>query len=122
MKYLLGASDLETSARIKNEILESLQELSDLSWQRRVWFLGDGPEQSSFTETVERLFGDTTLGQSLDSGEVVFGDAVDQQLRRLRVALTPYYRLPPDLKVLDTRAWLEVAELSSAIHDLILLS
>lgn len=57
MPHLLDAPTLEVAARVRENILDALQELTDLAWQRRMWFGdGTGPEMSSYVEAACSLF------------------------------------------------------------------
>jgi hypothetical protein len=67
-------------------VREALVELADVEYQRRVWTGKDADgEMSSFVEVVERLYGDSGLGDALDRTDSVFGSDVDDGLRRLRL-------------------------------------
>jgi hypothetical protein len=69
-------------------ILSSLDELGGIEHQRRVWIANGSSEMSSFIECFSILFDDSGLGDALDEGKVVFGEAIDSQLRELDTILS----------------------------------
>jgi hypothetical protein len=69
-------------------VLSALAELSDEEYQRRVWNSVDGPEVSSFTESVERLWDDSGLSADLESEHGAYGHLIDQRLRELDLRLS----------------------------------
>jgi len=77
-------------------IVRALTELSDLSYQERVW-LRENPmshEMSSLEETGAKLFNDSGLDVALEHEHVVFALSLDEKLRRLRNDLRDvYYRV-----------------------------
>jgi hypothetical protein len=84
----------------RSSILESLEELSDRSAQRRLWLSpGDG-DVSSFTEAVEMLFTDTGLGDALDQRRTGLGGEAEEAPLQLERALRDVDRsLPPGLLI-----------------------
>ncbi len=83
----------------KEMAIEHLRELSDYSFQRRVWLASSGPEVSSFTEAVCGLFDDTGLSDVLESPRrtIVFGPQIDERLDKLRQDIEPVLRLEEQL-------------------------
>ena len=67
------------------KVIESLRELSDEAFQRRVWLASSGPEVSSFVEAISGLFDDTGLGDILERPEQppVFSPEIYDGLREL---------------------------------------
>ena len=61
---------------------DALTELSDADEQRRLWLASQGPEVSSFEESVERLWDDSGLSIELNRRSV-FGPALDMRFRAL---------------------------------------
>lgn len=90
-------------------MIESLHELSDEAFQRRVWLASSGPEISSFDEAISGLFDDTGLDSLLDGPEQppVFSREVYDGLRQLRnlvsKAARPFQALPPSTRIDDPR-------------------
>jgi len=64
---------------------ECLRDLSDEEFQKRVWLLGAGPEESSFSELISQTFDDTGLSDVLDSPNFVneVGGVAVQRLHEL---------------------------------------
>ena len=82
--------------RVIHELVEDgLRELADEADQGRLWTASTGPEVSSFTECVCRLFDDSGLVDELDRGREVYTQEIDQNLVDLRRLLR---------RVDDTRA------------------
>ena len=98
----------------RNLIHEALQELSDESYQRRVWMASSGPEVSSYTEAVCMLFDDSGLDLRLESGEA-FGGSIDSLLKQLGVLLdgVPSNRAPLD--IINDERMVDVRKLASRI-------
>jgi hypothetical protein len=63
-------------------VLDTLRELSDASFQERVWIRGEGDENSSPIEVVNQLFDDSGLSDLLDRG-TVFSERADGMLKEL---------------------------------------
>jgi len=86
--------DNDVARRARQSILAALRELADERWQSTVWEGGgDGHAQSSFVEAVCALYGDSTLGNALDTQKIVFDEDTDGLLRHLRgivEAIDPY--------------------------------
>jgi hypothetical protein len=97
----------ERMFRVK--VIESLHELSDEAFQRRVWLASSGPEISSFDEAISGLFDDTGLDSILDAPErpPVFSTEVYDGLRQLRnlvdKASQAFHALPPSMRIDDPR-------------------
>src|SRR3954447_20934653 len=74
--------------RAIHELVEDgLRELADEAEQGRLWTASAGPEVSSFTECVCRLFDDSGLGDGLDRGRETYTQEIDQRLVDLRQLL-----------------------------------
>lgn len=62
----------------------ALEELSDESYQRRVWTgRGGDNEMSSFIECVSRLYDDSGLDLALERDQPIFGTTIDADLQAL---------------------------------------
>jgi len=79
---------------------DGLREPADEVQQTRLWTTSSGPEISSITECVCRLFDDSGLGGELDRGHDVFTREIDQQLVDLRKLLRGIDHMGPPLAVL----------------------
>jgi hypothetical protein len=74
---------------VVDDLVESaLRELADATHQRELWLASGGPEVSSFTECISRLWDDSGLGDALERPRVVYSPEIDRRLRELRVVLT----------------------------------
>lgn len=76
---------------VVDELVESaLRELADETHQREMWLASTGPEVSSFTECISRLWDDSGLSEALDRPQSVYSPEIDQRLRELRTLLTGF--------------------------------
>jgi len=82
-----------------NIIKDCLKELSDKSFQDRVWTGSSPSEMSSFTEAAEQLYGGTGLHFAYKQDQPVYGEEVDNLLKKLRTTLKgiPINRHPVEL-------------------------
>jgi hypothetical protein len=55
--------------------------LADEAYQRQLWLAAGGPEVSSFTECISRLWDDSGLSDALDRPQGVYTPEIDDQLR-----------------------------------------
>ena len=62
---------------------EALEELSDDTYQARVWTGATTGVVSSLEECLAQLFDDSGLGDALDRKQPVFGRAIDDRLNAL---------------------------------------
>lgn len=91
--------------------MESLRELSDRSFQERVWVRREGGEISSPAETMNQLFDDSGLGDILERGQAFSANA-DAALRQLsKVAETIDLEQPIDALLAGNR-WQEIRQLA----------
>jgi hypothetical protein len=67
---------------------DALRELADEADQRRLWTASTGPEVSSLTECVCRLFNDSGLTVELERGREVYAPEIDQRFLELRRLLS----------------------------------
>jgi hypothetical protein len=74
-------------------VLESLDELASLEYQRRTWVEGGPDDYSSFEECVSTLFDDSGLIFALAGRDEVFNPQIDSSLRAFNKSL----------KVIDAR-------------------
>jgi hypothetical protein len=90
--------------RVIQELVEDgLRELADEAEQRRLWTASTGPEVSSFTECVCRLFDDSGLVAELDRGREVYTQEIDQSLVDLeRLLRRVDGRHPPEVVLADS--------------------
>lgn len=96
---------------------DALHELSDASFQERVWLRGEGGEVSSPSEAVNQLFDDSGLGDLLEGG-LVFSEKADATLRRLGEHMSKINFDQPVEDLLADRHWLKLRELSlQARHE-----
>jgi hypothetical protein len=95
-------------------IRECLRELSDKSYQERVWTASSGPEVSSLTEAVCQLFNDSALDLALEKGQV-FGEPIDALLNKLRLLLNDISDDRYPLDVINDPKMIKVRELSEQI-------
>jgi hypothetical protein len=69
-------------------VIDALRELADEARQEVLWAASTGPEVSSLSECVCRLFDDSGLGRELESDHDVYSADVDERLRSLRAVLS----------------------------------
>jgi hypothetical protein len=102
----------------KNLILECLKELSDKSYQERVWMASSGPEISSFAEAMCQLYGDSGLDTAYGKDQV-YGEPIDGLLKSFGTVLqnTPH-KGPPSELIQDERM-VPVRKMAAHIADLI---
>lgn len=93
-------------------VLDSLRELSDASFQTRVWLRREGEEISSPTETVNQLFDDSGLGDLLE-GELVFSEKADSLLKELSRHVDTINFEQPIEELLFGERWLRLRQLAS---------
>lgn len=96
----------------KQMVLDSLEELSDASFQDRAWIRRDGPEISSPSEAVNQLFDDSGLSDLLENG-VVFSAQADLTLRQLSKYVDALDFEQSAEALLDDVRWSKVRELAS---------
>jgi len=48
------------------ELLRVIKRISDISYQKRIWVKGEGPECSSFSETIDDFFESYEAARGLD--------------------------------------------------------
>ena len=70
-------------------IKEGLSAFADQEFQDLAWTNSGGSLMSSPAEDYEGLFTDSALGHNLESGDIVFTEAIDEKLRLLRDSLRP---------------------------------
>ena len=101
-------------------VREGLWELSDLTFQRRVWTGRGGADvMGSFEEAVETLFSDSGLGDELERGRQVFGGAADGELRALDSLLLRIDTHRDPMDIINDPLMAEVRARAAAILDLV---
>lgn len=93
-------------------VLDALRELSDPSFQVRVWLRREGEEISSPGETVNQLFDDSGLGDLLEDG-LVFSEEADSALRKLGKYVDTIDFERSVAEILADGRWQEVRQLAS---------
>ena len=74
--------------RVVDELIEdALRELADEAYQRQLWLASAGPEVSSLTECISRLWDDSGLSSALESRVAVYNPEIDDHLRKLDAIL-----------------------------------
>ena len=99
-------------------IRDCLHELSDESYQRRIWTGSSGPEISSLTEATCQLFDDSALDLAFEKG-LVFGEPVDEMLKELGTRLVEISDNRPPLDVINDPKMVAIRQLSAQIRDLL---
>ena len=85
-------------------IRDALNELADEEYQRKLWTASEGPEVSSLTEAIERLYDDSALTLELEADREVYSPHIDQMLRQLGDLLVKIdARRPPEEILQDPR-------------------
>jgi hypothetical protein len=98
---------------LNDSVTKALQELSDFSYQRRVWLgLGrtlsvGGREDSSLEEAGCRLFVDSGLGHQLSLG-AVYSNEIDDGLRELRDMVEKLYNKVNSMAAIESSSMEDV--------------
>lgn len=103
----------------KKLIKDCLKELSDISYQERIWLASSGPEISSLSEATCQLFGDSGLDFSLDRNQEVYGKKIDDLLRNLRAILQKIPDNRPPLDLIKDEKMIPVRRMAAEILKLI---
>ena len=95
-----------------NGIQNAIQEIANSEFQERVWVRGEGPEVSSFTEAICRLFDDYNFDDFLDEHWHIFGlsSQLYRMLRKLRNLLNEYEEKETDAEIVKDEKWDEIRE------------
>src|ERR1700730_18009285 len=103
----------------KKLIAECLKELSDKSYQERVWLASSGPEISSLTEATNQLFGDSGMHVYLEKNNQIYNKEIDDRLKELgnMLAAIPDNRHPSEL--IKDEKMVPVRKMAADILDLI---
>lgn len=95
-------------------IRDCLGELSDKSFQQRIWMASSGPEVSSFTEAVCQLFDDSGLDLALNKGSA-FGNPIDDLLKQLQARLAEIPHDAPPMNIINDEKMVIVRDIASHI-------
>ncbi len=68
-------------------IIEALEWLADIEFQRIAWFENDQNLFANFDEQYMWVFEDTALLYAMDNGDVAFSHAADNKLRELAILM-----------------------------------
>jgi|GEM_PF-2385271 len=85
----------------KDNIIESLQVLSDYNFQKQALLNPTGPYMWIYHEEYENIFEDTGLLEAWQDSEIVFNKEADQALRVLEEAMRKIDSHLPDLVIVD---------------------
>jgi hypothetical protein len=99
----------------RDSVVESLRRLSDRKYQQE-WLGTNLAVDSSFVESVNILFDDSGLQESLENG-TVFGEAIDEHLRQLGDELDLIDEDQPVESLLRDPQLSRVSELATAIVE-----
>ncbi|MEJ1414894.1 MAG: hypothetical protein RPU90_15220 [Candidatus Sedimenticola sp. (ex Thyasira tokunagai)] len=97
-------------------ILECLQELGDLIYQRRVWVNGVENEVSGLEDTVAALFDDSALDIALKRNEETFSFEIDAKFRKLSNMIDMLNRDRLTAEIIETEEWGEVMLLADSLY------
>ncbi len=100
----------------KGLILECLQELSDLIYQRRVWVNGVENEVSGVEDTLAALFDDSALDIALERNEEIFSLEIDDKFRKLGNMIGTLNRDRLTAEIIETEEWSEVRSLADSLY------
>jgi hypothetical protein len=100
-------------------ILECLQELSDLDFQRRVWVRGIGNEISGLEDVVGSLYGSSALDFALEQNEETFNPEIDSKLKRLGEMFHKLDRERPTSEIIETEEWEKIREFAGCLYQAI---
>lgn len=104
----------------KSNIIEGLQDLSDYSMQKLLWFDNDQGLSYSFLENYLDLFDDSTLLDAYKAGETVFGKEADAALQDLALATDAIDESLPADKIIDDPFMKIVRKKAKKALDLVL--
>jgi hypothetical protein len=93
-------------------VIQSLEELSDLDFQEKVWVRGEGNMVSSFTEAVNSLYDDSGLNTLMKDG-LVFSSKADQALNELHEYLKTFSPGQPAKSLIASDKWHKVIHLAN---------
>jgi len=96
-------------------VLDCLRELSDASYQKRIWNVSSGSEISSFSEAVCQLFNDSGLCVELDKGHAVFSSSLSHKLRLLRSKLSSVEEMRSPNEIIEDPKMQAIRELSEEL-------
>ena len=109
-----------TNAVNNTMVVDCLRDLSDPDFQNRVWIRGEGPEVSSFVETVCELFDDSGLGTALEKGTCVYDEDIDSKLNKLSEMLDDIDTQEDIKRVVTSKKWTRIIKLSGELRTMIL--
>jgi transcription initiation factor IIE alpha subunit len=103
----------------KQQVIESLKELSDRELQERLWTSTGYPEVSSFTEAVEQLFTDSGLGRALEVENTELNDKATALLCQIREQLRAIDGMRDPKAIINDPRMIQIRQLSSATLKLL---
>ncbi|MDY6803726.1 MAG: hypothetical protein SXA11_07955 [Cyanobacteriota bacterium] len=100
-----------------NGIQNAVREIANPEFQERVWVRGEGPEVSSFTEAICRLFDDYNFDNFLDEHWQNFGfsSKLYPMLDELRNRLNEYEEKETDAEIVRDERWDEIREFAKVV-------
>lgn len=100
-----------------NGIQNAIREIANHEFQERVWVRGEGPEVSSFTEAICRLFDDYNFDDFLDEHWHNFGfsSQLYPMLDELRNRLNEYEEKETDAEIVRDERWDEIREFAKVV-------
>ncbi|SFQ83429.1 hypothetical protein [Hymenobacter arizonensis] len=105
----------------KRKVLDAIQDLADLGYQKRAW-LGGGEEVASFVETVAALLDDSFFDQFLDEAprsQTQLDDDSWAAMDQLRKLIYAYEEAETDDAILKDPKWHEVVKQAREVMSLV---
>lgn len=89
------------------DVRSVIREIADPEFQERVWVRGEGPEVSSWTEAMCKLFDDYHFDDFLDKDWQQFGlsSQLHESLDCLRIQLNEYEEKETDAEIVSDSKW-----------------
>jgi hypothetical protein len=103
----------------KKGIMDCLKQLSDKTYQERVWTAASGPEISSYVEAMEQLYNGTGLSFAFEKGEQVFGKPIDDLLKEFRKILPTIHYMRPPMQLIEDPSMIPIRKAAAGILSLI---
>lgn len=105
----------EVARRILFNLLETVQNIADKEYQKRVWIRGEGPEIDDFTETACRFSEDIDLVLE-NRKKCSVTESQCQILEKFRDRLDIfYYQCSYEPAFIDTPEWNEITEMAKEV-------
>lgn len=98
-------------------IYKIVTEISDRTFQERIWIKGEGPQVSSWTEVICRLFDDYDFDSFLDeyATQIGISSTLHKHLYQLRDKLNTYQQKETDAEIVVDPEWQQISQFAQDI-------